>query len=56
MSRHPPHRHEDRHLAPPHERRARESDSPVPARPAEEGEPQQSPGARPLVKKQQQQQ
>ncbi|GAA4343325.1 hypothetical protein GCM10023165_25680 [Variovorax defluvii] len=55
MFRHPPHRHDDRPLSRSHERHARESDSPVPARPAQEGEPQQSPGAKPLVKKQQQQ-
>ncbi|WP_158100941.1 hypothetical protein [Variovorax sp. JS1663] len=54
-------RHEDRRQAgkhrsgAEHERLARESDSPVPTRPAEDGEQPQSPGAKPLEKKQQQQ-
>ena len=53
--RHDPHRADDRRADISHERHARESDSPVPTRPAEDGEPLQSPGAKPLVKKQQQQ-
>ena len=51
--RHDPHRTDDRRADTL--RRARESDSPVPARSAEDGELQQIPDAKPLVKKQQQQ-
>jgi hypothetical protein len=56
MHRHPEtHRAEERRAKVAHERSAHDADSPVPTRPAEEGEQPQSPGAKPLVKKQQQQ-
>ncbi|WP_179106935.1 hypothetical protein [Variovorax sp. KK3] len=56
MNRQPDPRHAEKRRADlSHAHLPHDHDSPVPTRPAEEGEAQQSPGAKPLVKKQQQQ-